>query len=187
MKRPYDPRTPAVLLEFNWARKEQYPSFLEIEVGFCQKSDVEIVRKHFARAPWEKEVGLVSYDTIESILSQPLPPKQEDDIDKIKLLKRWEKFVDLPSELPDLKIWKFETEALGAFKLKFSNRGKYLAAACTMASSKTIVKIFDVENGELKIVLRGHHDLIHDIQWSLNDNYLITTSADCSVKVWNLT
>ena len=103
------------------------------------------------------------------------------------LLKRWEKFQDLPSELPDLKVWKFDTEALGSFKLKFSNKGKYLAAACTLSSSKTIIKIFDIETGELKIILRGHHDLIHDLTWSLNDNFLISASADCSVKCWNLT
>ena len=103
------------------------------------------------------------------------------------LLKRWEKFQDLASELPDLKVWKFDTEALGSFKLKFSNKGKYLAAACTLSSSKTIIKIFDIETGELKIILRGHHDLIHDLTWSLNDNFLISASADCSVKCWNLT
>ena len=62
-----------------------------------------------------------------------------------------------------MKIWKFETEALGAFKIKFSNSGKYLAAACTTVSSKTLIKIFDVENGDLRIVLRGHHDLVHDL------------------------
>lgn len=62
-----------------------------------------------------------------------------------------------------MKIWKFDTEALGAFKIKFSNKGKYLAAACTKISSKTIIKIFDVENGETKVILRGHHDLIHDL------------------------
>ena len=56
-----------------------------------------------------------------------------------------------------------------------------------MATSKTLIKIYDVETGELKMVLRGHHDLIHEISWSLDDNYLITSSADCSVKVWNLT
>jgi WD40 repeat protein len=27
----------------------------------------------------------------------------------------------------------------------------------------------------------------HDLHWSLDDNYLISSSADCSVKVWNLT
>jgi WD40 repeat protein len=56
-----------------------------------------------------------------------------------------------------------------------------------MHTSKTLIKIFDVENGELKIVMRGHHDLIHDLQWSEMDEYLITSSADCSVKLWNLT
>lgn len=103
------------------------------------------------------------------------------------LLKRWEKFLELPSELPNKKIWKFDTEGLGAFKVKFSNKGKYLAIACTMLNSKTIIKIADVETGEIKIILRGHHDLIHDLQWSSNDNYLISSSADSSVKVYNLT
>ena len=36
-------------------------------------------------------------------------------------------------------------------------------------------------------MLRGHHDLIHDLQWSYNDQYLISASADYSCKVWNLT
>ena len=86
-----------------------------------------------------------------------------------------------------MKVWKFDTEALGAFKIKFSQRGKYIAVACTQITSKTIIKIYDVENGEIKIVLRGHHDLIHDLQWSYDDNFLISASADCSAKVWNLT
>lgn len=49
-----------------------------------------------------------------------------------------------------------------------------------------MIKIFDVEAGELRVVLRGHHDLIHDLQWSRNDSYLMSSSADCSVKIWNL-
>ena len=43
-----------------------------------------------------------------------------------------------------------------------------------------------MEVGELKVVMRGHHDLIHDISWSTGDEYLLTTSADCSVKIWDL-
>jgi hypothetical protein len=61
-------------------------------------------------------------------------------------------------------IYKFDTEGLGSMKLQFSNSGKYLAVACTLnQSSKTIIKIFDIENGELNVVLSGHHDLIHDL------------------------
>lgn len=43
-----------------------------------------------------------------------------------------------------------------------------------------------MEAGEIKCVLRGHHDLIHDLQWSRNDDYLMSASADCSLKLWNL-
>lgn len=41
MKRPFDPRTPAVLIEFNWHKKEKYPSFLEIETKFTPKYEGE--------------------------------------------------------------------------------------------------------------------------------------------------
>jgi len=59
--RPFDHRTPPVFMEFNWQRRESYPSFLEIDLQFCGRSPIEIPRKHFSRAPWEKEIGLVDY------------------------------------------------------------------------------------------------------------------------------
>jgi hypothetical protein len=46
-------------------------------------------------------------------------------------LKRWERLLGFPSELPDKMVYKFDTESLGALKLQFSNSGKYLAVACT--------------------------------------------------------
>ena len=66
-------------------------------------------------------------------------------------MKSWEKFLDMDSVLPDMRLWKFDTENQGALKIEFSNKGKYLAVACTMAkpSSKTIIKIFDIE--ELRV------------------------------------
>ena len=139
---------------------------MEIELNFTPKYEVMIPKTHYSRAPWEKEVGLVSFEAIERTISRPSARKDflgDESSQRKHILKKWEKIQDLPSELPDTKVWKFDTEALGAFKVKFSNRGKYLAAACTMASSKTVIKIFDVEVGEVKIVLRGHHDLIHDL------------------------
>lgn len=89
--------------------------------------------------------------------------------------------------LPDKLVWKFESEAQGAFKIKFCNSGKYIAAACTLESNKTIIKIFDCEDGHLQLILRGHNDLIHEISWSYDDRFLVTASADGSVKIWNLT
>jgi hypothetical protein len=56
-----------------------YPSFLEIEIGFTPKSDVEIPRKHFSRAPWEKEVGLISFEAIERTISRPSARKEGEN------------------------------------------------------------------------------------------------------------
>jgi WD40 repeat protein len=59
--------------------------------------------------------------------------------------------------------------------------------ACTLKSGKTLIKVADVETGQLKVILRGHHDLIHDLSWSSDDNYLVSASADGCAKVWDLT
>ena len=69
-----------------------------------------------------------------------------------------------------------------------------------MAKSATVIKIFDVEKTEditkgekikdkddVTIIMRGHHDLIHDLDWSPDDNFLISASADGLAKVWDLT
>lgn len=96
--------------------------------------------------------------------------------------------MDQESMLPDLRVFKLDTDKQGALKLEFSNKGRFLAVACTMQSSWTIVKIFDIEseNADLKVVTSGHHDLIHDMHWSSDDNFLVTASGDGSAKVWKL-
>ena len=60
--RPFDLRTPNVFLEFNYGRRTKYPSYLEVDLSFVNKSPYEIERKHFARAPWEREIGLVPFE-----------------------------------------------------------------------------------------------------------------------------
>lgn len=34
--------------------------------------------------------------------------------------------------------------------------------------------------------LKGHHDIIHELTWSRDDNILLSSSADGSVKIWNV-
>lgn len=67
-------------------------------------------------------------------------------LDAIKRIRRWEKYSQLGNELPNRILHKFESEDQGAFKLKFSHKGKYLAACCTLGNNKSIVKIFDIED-----------------------------------------
>ena len=36
---------------------------------------------------------------------------EENDMNVVKKLRRWEKFVEFPSMLPDRLVWKYESEA----------------------------------------------------------------------------
>lgn len=187
--RPLDPRTPDVLLELNWKQKQPLNTFIEVELQFCNKPmDREIERKHISRAPWEKEVGLYKYSQTKQQQARGggLVQAEEEDMHVIKRLRKWEKFAEFPSVLPDRLAWKWESESQGAFKLKFCHSGKYLAASCTLSNNKTIIKIFDCEDGNLQIILRGHNDLVHDICWSWDDRFLVTASADGACRIWNM-
>ena len=109
--RPFDHRTPAVYLEFNWPRREKYPSYLEVDLQLAGKSNFEISRKHFSRAPWEREIGLVDYTEELAYQGQeddtPMKPHTlKDDL----RLKSWEKFLDLESVLPNQRVFKFDTD-----------------------------------------------------------------------------
>lgn len=121
--------------------------------------------------------------------------KDNEDMGEIMRLRRWEKFYEYPSFLPDKLVYKLETEAQGAFKLKFSNSGQYLAAACTMEgitqlnktkTARTIIKIHDIESGKHCANLSGHGDLVHDLAWTRDDKFLLSASADGSCKLWNI-
>lgn len=97
---PYDLRTPAVFLDFDNPRKTQYPSYLEVDMQFCNRSDLEIPRKHYSRAPWEREVDLYNITSyVPDQVTQGVDPQATPD--ENMLFKRWEKFLDLPSMLPD--------------------------------------------------------------------------------------
>lgn len=181
-------RTPDVLCELNWPNKKKYPSYLEINLNFF-KPEHEKIYTHFSRFPWEREVGLREF-TKKSTAKRAITFGKQDtqDLDpeeKIKYIK-WERTKNEGCKLPDKFLRKLETEDLGCFRVKFSNNGEWLAAACSFQSSRTIIKLFKTSTGELMMKLKGHHDLIHEMAWSRHDNLLTTASADGSVKVWNV-
>ena len=69
-------------MDFNWHYKEKYPSFLEVELGFILKSDIEVDVKRISIAPWEREIGLVSFEAIERSISRP-SGRKENEVDSI--------------------------------------------------------------------------------------------------------
>lgn len=188
LKNEIDLRTPDVLCELNWPNKSKYPSYLEVNVSFYKPEEKKVI-SHFSRFPWEQEVGLREFRRRDikrrAIKFQKQKAQEVEPEERIKFFK-WERTRNEACKRPDKFLRKLDTEELGAFRIKFSNNGEYLAAACTFNNSRTIIKIFKVTTGELLMKLKGHHDIIHEFSWSRYDNILISASADGCVKVWNV-
>jgi hypothetical protein len=51
---------------------------LEVEISFTNKFETEIPKKHISRTPWEKEIGLVSFEAIERTIARPSARKDID-------------------------------------------------------------------------------------------------------------
>ena len=91
------------------------------------------------------------------------------------------------SNIPSEILYRFQTSDLGCFRVCFSPNGRYLAAACTSKNSKTIIKIYNVEDGELRYTIRAHKNIVHDLEFHPFDNrVLITASSDFQAKIWRL-
>lgn len=184
-KHDIDLRTPDVLCELNWTNKSKYPSYLEVNVSFFKTEEKKVIT-HFSRYPWEKEVGLIEYkykDQKKKLIKfGKQPTKELEPEDRLKYFK-WERGKNEPWKRPNKFLRKLDTEESGAFRIKFSHWGEHLAAAWTFESSMTVIKIFKTTTGELLMRLRGHHDLIHELTWSQDDNLLVSASGDGSVKI----
>lgn len=143
-----DPRTPEVFIDFMWPNYTKYPSYLEIDVKFCNRITDEKLVKHYSRAPWEKEVNK-DEDELDLLKGRADFGMEQKDLPKDNpRTRRWEKFENESSQIPFKLEHKLETEKQGALRMQFSNKGKYLAIACTKdakSGSRTIIKIHDVE------------------------------------------
>ncbi|KAK3916070.1 Jouberin, partial [Frankliniella fusca] len=84
-----------------------------------------------------------------------------------------EKFLDLPSGLN------------GSFSIKYSHHGLYLAVTGTIHNIHSI-HVYRVLDGTEVVRFQGHPGLIYSLDWSLNDQLLLSASADCTACVWSV-
>ena len=73
----------------------------------------------------------------------------------------------------------------GAWCLRFSHDGKFLAVACSDPPLQgSAIRIYSVETGILEADLKGHKGPIYALDWHRN-NKLLSASGDGSVKIWS--
>ena len=176
---------PEVFYNFNWYNKTKYPSFLRVELHVMPAP--EMVREVFSLSPFQEEIGEKSWEELEREAERPMAKDAQDlskdYLDKQKKLAKWRRLPSESCQIPNSLAKKFDASESGCWRLAFSHNGKYLAAGCT--DSKTVIRVYNVEDMEQVLVMKGHADLIHDIVWSDNDHFLLSASTDGTAKLWS--
>lgn len=69
--------------------------------------------------------------------------------------------------------------------LKFSHSGRMLAAGCGTQGCYYLM-VYQIPEGNIILKLLAHSEVIYDLDWIYNDNYLLSASGDYNVKMWNV-
>ena len=185
-----DVRTPLAFFDFNWPSHVEYPSFLEIDISFIKSQEKVIVQRP-ALNVFEEEMGTrfieASHRKDQDKLADIKAGDKEGDQVDMKLREKlisWERGFGQPCMIPNKLVYRFESEEKGCFAVKFSNKGKYLAAACSESDKKCLLKIYNVETGEIVGIIGQHQGVMHELKWSVTDDLLISVSNDSIAKVW---
>lgn len=90
--------------------------------------------------------------------------------------------IDLFSVQENRVVRSFGPLTRGAKDLAFSPDDRYLAAGLTGG----VVRIWEVETGELVAILRGHTEQVVSVTFSPDGQWLATGSWDGTIRLWGL-
>ena len=180
-------RTPDLLYELDWIKKEKYQTFLQICLGLEDFPTRQQLQNVFFINKYIYSVFVDESEEVDIVVRPPTPEDKpiKQDTSLEDKLRKWRRGND-KCIIPDMLLYKFQTAKLGCLTHEFSHNGKYIAAACTEINSETHIKIFNVEEGKLRYIFKGHHNIIHHFTWSFDDLILISSSADNVVTLWRI-
>lgn len=70
------------------------------------------------------------------------------------------------------------------YSLALSTDGRYLAVGGYIEGD--VIRLYDVANGTLEALLKGHDDVVHSLAFSLDGKHLISGSADQTAIIWDV-
>jgi jouberin len=111
----------------------------------------------------------------------------EEEKKQERLRKKKEKREIRPAnrncQIPTDLASQFPAGEHGALALQFNKNGDALAVA-VHDGTDYVIQMYSVTAFDKYATLRGHHDLIYELQFSDDDSLLLSVSADQTAKVW---
>ncbi|KAB0796795.1 hypothetical protein PPYR_10856 [Photinus pyralis] len=170
---------------FHWWKKKlvKYPSSLYVSV--CEIEPPESTTRTLrSKTPIQPERG--SSETLETDPDHRRNSQLSNEITTMKKQdqKLWSRLNYQTCKLPNRRIAELPSFKEGCFVMKFSHDGLHLSCAIQIDAMYFVV-LYSVKALEEIYRYPAHQGMIYNINWSADDRYIVSSSADCTVGIWN--
>ncbi|KAM8945544.1 jouberin [Pelodytes ibericus] len=98
---------------------------------------------------------------------------------------RWTRLPGQACRIPNNHLLSLHAGHKGCFSVRFSNDGRTLAAACSCRDSYPVY-LYEIPSGQFLRELHGHLNVVYDLSWSKDDQHLLSSSSDGTVRLWRI-
>ncbi|XP_063976623.1 jouberin-like [Diachasmimorpha longicaudata] len=121
---------------------------------------------------------------VNDLPSPPFPQKSANTPEPIYLPK-WSRLAAQSCKIPNDLYFQTEVAENGSFHALFSTTGMYLASVVSEEYDYPII-IHKVDELKVFIKFTGHKSFVYSLDWSPNDDYLLSVSSDQTARVWDV-
>ncbi|XP_020723914.2 uncharacterized protein LOC100643919 isoform X2 [Bombus terrestris] len=100
-------------------------------------------------------------------------------------LPKWTRLAAQSCKIPNEIFFETDIGENGCFYIAFSNDGKYLAC-CFSEEHAYPIAVYEVEAKKIYVRFSGHKTFVYSLNWSNNDNYLLSVSSDQTARIWDV-
>ncbi|XP_048084737.1 jouberin isoform X1 [Alosa alosa] len=130
----------------------------------------------------QQERGSTSYSELQNEITRRTNDRLLDS--KHNIIK-WNRLPGQVCRIPNKPMLAFRGGQMGCFTLRFSHHGLMLAAACADRDAFPVI-VYEIPSGKVLTSFNGHLSLVYDLWWSKDDCYLLSTSSDGTVRIWDV-
>ena len=99
----------------------------------------------------------------------------------------WSRLPGMPCRIPNELMLSVSGAKRGCYSLRFAPSGDLLACGCVEENNVSPVYVYAVPSGRLVAKYLGHFGLVHELDWSPCDTYLLTASSDATARIFDVT
>ncbi|XP_053880103.1 jouberin isoform X3 [Malaclemys terrapin pileata] len=178
-------RTQSNVVEvFDWWAKgprNRYPSTLYVTVKGIKLPD-HVDPSFRSMMAVQQEQGSTSFCELQNEVSKKAtvysPHEKKEQL-------KWTRLPGQACRIPNKHLFSLRAGDMGCFCIRFSQDGKTLAAACAGRDGYPII-LYEIPSGQYLREFYGHLNIVYDLCWSKDDEYLLTASSDGTVRMWKI-